>query len=114
MIGKHYDWDALEATMNEVVCEVQDSLPPEVAAVAIDVPCYAHRWSDDALGYCDNVLEGTLNDSQGPIHLYMGNIMRYCEEQGLEYADEVRVTYLHELGHILGWSEEDLEERGLG
>jgi predicted Zn-dependent protease with MMP-like domain len=25
----------------------------------------------------------------------------------------VRVTYLHELGHFLGWDEEDLAARGL-
>jgi len=25
----------------------------------------------------------------------------------------VRITYLHELGHYLGWDESDLEARGL-
>lgn len=25
-----------------------------------------------------------------------------------------RLTYLHELGHYLGWDEGDLERRGLG
>jgi len=29
------------------------------------------------------------------------------------YREEVRVTYLHELGHYLGWDEDDLTARGL-
>ncbi len=111
---EEFDWENLEARANRVVCEVQDSLPAEIATIAVEVPCYVHQWSDDALGYCEQVVEGELNDCRGPIHLFMGNIMSYCQEEGLSFDDEVRVTYLHELGHILGWSEEDLEARGLG
>jgi predicted Zn-dependent protease with MMP-like domain len=34
-----------------------------------------------------------------------------CEERA--FLDEVRITYLHELGHYLGLDEDDLFERGL-
>lgn len=29
------------------------------------------------------------------------------------FREEVRVTYLHELGHYLGWNEDEVAERGL-
>ena len=29
------------------------------------------------------------------------------------FRDEVRLTYLHELGHYFGWDEDDLTARGL-
>jgi predicted Zn-dependent protease with MMP-like domain len=29
------------------------------------------------------------------------------------FRDEVRLTYLHELGHYLGWDEDELAARGL-
>jgi predicted Zn-dependent protease with MMP-like domain len=41
-------------------------------------------------------------------------IEEFCVEEGGDFTDEVRVTYLHELGHHLGWDEDDLEGRGLG
>lgn len=52
-------------------------------------------------------------DASGVIALYLGAIAWYCEDEGLDYADEVRTTFLHELGHHFGWDEEAVEERGL-
>ena len=34
-------------------------------------------------------------------------------DEDADFEDEVRLTYLHELGHHFGWDEGDLEERGL-
>jgi len=28
-------------------------------------------------------------------------------------VEEVRITYLHEFGHFLGWEEHEMEQRGL-
>ena len=45
--------------------------------------------------------------------LYQRNIERVCHTPE-EVAEEIRVTLIHETGHFLGLSEEELEEMGLG
>ncbi len=47
------------------------------------------------------------------ILLFLENIWDLAEGDEAVYGEEVRITYLHELGHYLGLEEEDLEERGL-
>jgi predicted Zn-dependent protease with MMP-like domain len=42
------------------------------------------------------------------------NIWEYVEMDEQDYLDEVGTTFLHELGHYLGWDEDEIEERGLG
>jgi len=49
----------------------------------------------------------------GRICLYLLTIADYCRDENIPFADEVRTTYLHELGHHLGWDEDDLEARNL-
>jgi hypothetical protein len=46
--------------------------------------------------------------------LYLEAIDELCRDEGGDFDEEVRVTFLHELGHHFGWDEGDLEERGLG
>jgi len=41
------------------------------------------------------------------------NILDECKEAGTRVDEEVRRTYLHELGHYLGLDEEALAERDL-
>lgn len=47
------------------------------------------------------------------IILFLENLWSFAEEHEDIFRDEVRTTYLHELGHYLGLDEIDLEERGL-
>lgn len=47
------------------------------------------------------------------IILYLENLWDFAEADEEFYREEVRTTYLHELGHYLGLDEIDLEERGL-
>lgn len=47
------------------------------------------------------------------IILFLENIFTYAEECPHTYRTEVRTTYLHELGHYLGWDEDDLAKREL-
>ena len=47
------------------------------------------------------------------IILFLENLWGLAEEDEEFYREEVRTTYLHELGHYLGLDEIDLEERGL-
>lgn len=61
----------------------------------------------DTLGYYDE-------DPVICIRLWLENIQNYAEEEKLSFAAEVRTTLLHEIGHVVGWDEDDVEERGLG
>jgi predicted Zn-dependent protease with MMP-like domain len=47
------------------------------------------------------------------IILFLDNLWDFAGEDEEFYREEVRTTYLHELGHYLGLDEIDLEERGL-
>ena len=47
------------------------------------------------------------------IVLFLENILDYAEGDPAAFRDEVRLTYLHELGHYLGWDENEIAQRGL-
>ncbi len=47
------------------------------------------------------------------ILLYMENIWHYARHDATDYREEIRRTYLHELGHYLGLDEDDLYHRDL-
>lgn len=48
------------------------------------------------------------------IRLFLDNLWDYAEGDERTYRKEVRITYLHELGHYLGWGEEEIAALGLG
>jgi len=52
-------------------------------------------------------------DIPSQILLFLENLWDFAEGDEKTFRDEVRTTYLHELGHYLGLDELDLEERGL-
>lgn len=47
------------------------------------------------------------------IILFLENLWDFAESDEKTFCDEVRTTFLHELGHFLGLGEDDLTERGL-
>ena len=47
------------------------------------------------------------------IILFLDNLLDFAGEDEEFFREEVRTTYLHELGHYLGLDEIDLEDRGL-
>jgi len=47
------------------------------------------------------------------IILFLANIQEFAEVDGVVFRNEVRTTFLHELGHYLGLDEDDLAGRGL-
>jgi predicted Zn-dependent protease with MMP-like domain len=47
------------------------------------------------------------------IILFLENLWDYAEEDEKAFQEEIRTTFLHELGHYLGLDEGDLMERGL-
>jgi predicted Zn-dependent protease with MMP-like domain len=48
----------------------------------------------------------------GEILLYQNNLQRECQTRE-ELVEQIRITVLHEIGHLLGLTEEDLDQRGL-
>ena len=109
-------WEQLFEQAETLLADLLRSLPQELRAEAERVPCLLEKWppeGDDALGRCLSFEEHVISQAPGPFVLYLGTIYRACIEHGLDFLDEVRVTYLHELGHHLGLDEDDLAERGL-
>jgi predicted Zn-dependent protease with MMP-like domain len=110
-------WEKLKARAEELVEKTIAELPSEIQVEALKLPCLFERKNaddPDLLGlYCD-FAPGEVSEANGPIILYLAAIEEYCCEEGEDFASEVRLTFLHELGHHLGWDEGDLETRGLG
>ena len=48
------------------------------------------------------------------IILFLENLWDLAEGKEQVFREEVRTTFLHELGHYLGLDEDELTERGLG
>ena len=110
-------WEALKARAGIIVDQALTELPPEVLAEARKVPILFEEECEtdpDILGTYGYFSPNEVGDANGPIILYLGTIEAYCAEEEANFEEEVRLTYLHELGHHLGWGEGDLEERGLG
>jgi predicted Zn-dependent protease with MMP-like domain len=124
---KELDWEKLAAVARSVIDRTISQFPEELRTEADKLGWSWYKWSLDVgapgvLGHFWGPARQAETDFSGEerqpalsaaITLYLGNLSEYCEEQGLDFEDEVRRTYLHELGHYLGLDEADLEERGL-
>jgi predicted Zn-dependent protease with MMP-like domain len=109
-------WDLLKAWAEDVVETTITELPPEILTEARKVPVLFEtvcKSDPDILGTYGHFTLNEVGEANGPIILYLATIDDFCAEEGEEYDAEVRLTYLHELGHHLGWDEDDLEARGL-
>ncbi len=113
-------------TARRVVARTLRRLPAELRDAAAQVPVCLEDWPDeelvadglapDILGLFVGVPRHRKDDDPGPppqILLYLENILDECEDAGTTFEEEVRRTYLHELGHYLGLDEDALAERDL-
>ena len=122
------DFTRLTAIAQQVVTAAQRRLPPDVRTAADGVPvCYEPAPNDelqadglepDVLGLFVGSEHGSeFNGDNAPlppqILLFLENIWDQAEGDEASYRDEVRLTYLHELGHYLGWDENEVARRGL-
>jgi len=81
---------------------------PEWAADGVDA---------DTLGLFIGPAHGEdpgMNPLPAQIILFLDNIWDYADGDTAAYDEEIRTTYLHELGHYLRLDEGDLVRRGLG
>lgn len=122
------EFSRLTALAQPVIDAAQRRLPAEVRNHALAVPvCFepypndailAEGWEPDILGlFVGHEHGGELRDDPAPlppqILLFLENLWDYAEGDEEIFRDEVRLTYLHELGHYLGWDEEEVARRGL-
>ena len=113
-------------TARRVVVETLHRLPEELRQAARQVPvCFEDFPAEvlvedgldpDILGLFVGAPRHEHAHDPGPppqIILYIANIIEECAEAGTGFAEEVRRTYLPELGHYLGLDEDALAERDL-
>ena len=105
-LSVHTPWTAF-ARAKEVILSTIEALPPELKSRTATAPWVLKDWPEDGrniLGlYCT-----------APANLiFVGAIHHHCKSSQLDFAAEIQTTYLHELGHALGLSEEDVQIRGL-
>jgi predicted Zn-dependent protease with MMP-like domain len=122
-----YDLTRLTQLAADTVGAAQRQLPPEIRPLARDVAVHyearptpdvlADGFEPDILGlFAGNPYGSELaHDNPAPpqILLYLESLWDFAEEDAEIFREEVRLTYLHELGHYLGWDEDDLAARGL-
>lgn len=115
-----------EEAARRIVAETLREIPDELRAAAEQVPvCIEARPGRDLVddGLDPDILglfvgaprHEAENEPGAPpqIILYLENILEECRCEGTGFAEEVRRTYLHELGHYLGLDEGDLAARDL-
>jgi predicted Zn-dependent protease with MMP-like domain len=112
-------WEQLFDRADKVIQRTIESLPAPIRDQARKIVTLLEKWppaeSDaDMLGQFHGFDPNHVSETMGPIFIFVGPLHDLCEEELLMFEDEVRITYLHELGHFLGMDEDDLDERGLG
>ncbi len=115
----------LTGMASDVVAATQRELPREILEVAKRVPVrfepapsaelIAEGVEHDSLGLFTGSPHGSPDSGGDParIHLFTANLWDFAEGDEAAYREEARLTYLHELGHFLGWDEDQLAARGL-
>jgi predicted Zn-dependent protease with MMP-like domain len=117
----------LLAAAEKTIAATRRKLPPAIRPLAEALPVVCHDWPSEEIladefepdilglfvGDPLGVEPGLGNAAPAQILLFIESIHDYAEGDPEIFREEVRLTYLHELGHYLGWDEEDLEARGL-
>ncbi len=126
-IGGKKLWRRLVRIADEEVRRSLQALPAQLRQTSEKIPCVyepcpnpelqAEGIERDILGLF--VGEAFPDSGCDPlplppqIFLFLDNIWDYSSHNMRNYRHEVKQTYLHELGHYVGFDEEDLEERGM-
>jgi predicted Zn-dependent protease with MMP-like domain len=119
--------DQLTVLAEQTVAATKRTLPARLRPLADAVPVVYHAWpSKKILGdeFEPDILgmfagsphgfdSGDNNALPAHIMLFVENLWDYAEGDVETFHDEVKLTYLHELGHYFGWDEDELEARGL-
>lgn len=113
------------AVAEEEIAKIMAELPGPLRGRAEKVAVALEKRPSSAM-QDDGIEEDTLGLFSGPewteagevplppeIFLYLENLWEVSETDVQRFRDEIRTTFLHELGHFLGLDEDDLTARGL-
>lgn len=119
------NWKKLCAVAAAEVEATLEALPKPLRERAEKLPVTFERQPNAGL-QADGIEPETLglftgpefaNEEDGPlppqIILFLENLWDFGEGNETIFREEVRTTFLHELGHYLGLDEGELTERGL-
>jgi predicted Zn-dependent protease with MMP-like domain len=119
------DWEKLCVMASDEVERMLAALPRPLGERTEKLPVTFERQPNADL-QADGIETDTLGLFTGPefsdeenvpmppqIILFLENIWDVAEADEKLFRDEVRTTFLHELGHYLGLDEDGLTERGL-
>lgn len=120
----HLEPAAFDAAVQEALAALPDHARPHLANVIVNVEPLpskdelAEGLSPTILG----VFQGTPIDERSPLEpshhqtaritLFQNNLERFARTRA-ELVEEIGVTVLHEVGHLLGLDEDELYDRGL-
>lgn len=109
--------EELKALVKILPKDIQDSAE-KVAISFEDKPgqgSYDEQLDGDELGLFEgaSAMEEAEADELPRIRLFLANLWEWTGKEEQDYRDEVGTTFLHELGHYLGWDEEEVTDRGL-
>lgn len=116
----------------KIVEQAIADLPEELQELLQECSIIIQEWADPELmermgiddrddtpyGYYDGVPVGQRGPTDNTfllpdrIYLFRGPLVEDFPEHD-ELVEEIRVTLFHELGHMIGLDEDDMEERGL-
>jgi predicted Zn-dependent protease with MMP-like domain len=125
MLSPAMDFETLSRWADEELKALIKALPDDVRDAANKVPVSMEQ--KPGLGMFDDELEGdelglfegasAMDETDAAdmprIRLFLANLWEWVEEDEQDFRDEVGTTFLHELGHYLGWDEDEVSERGL-
>jgi predicted Zn-dependent protease with MMP-like domain len=119
------DWNQLRELAQTEIENILAELPEPLREQARKLPVTFERLPSDEL-QADGIEADTLGLFTGAefadegetvmpaqIILFLENLWDMGEDDENVFRDEVRTTFLHELGHFFGLDEDDLTERGL-
>ena len=119
------DWEKLCVVASAEVEKTLAALPKPLRERAEKLPVTFERQPNADL-QAEGIEADTLGLFTGPefadeenvpmppqIILFLENIWGVAEANEKIFCEEVRTTFLHELGHYLGLDEDELTERGL-
>lgn len=124
-MAESFDLTRLTKLAADTVGAAQRQLPPEIRPLARKVAVHYERapsteilkdgFEPDILGLFIGSPHGveTGDDLPPQILLFLESLWEFSASDDDIFREEVRITYLHEIGHYLGWDEDDVAARGL-